>query len=62
MGQRRRSSPHRWKWDEALQIALDKKTEHWDIGQEGEFTLTYRVRVSKTNPGWVDGYKVDPGG
>lgn len=51
---------HHKKWDEALQRALDDATHDWNVGDKGEFTLTYRVRVTKTNPGWVDGYKVDP--
>jgi hypothetical protein len=54
--------PHHRKWDEALQVALDDKTAGWPEGKQGEFTLTFRVRVTKRNPGWIDGYKVDPSG
>ena len=51
--------PHHKKWAEALDKALQDVTAGWKVGDEGEFTLSRRVRVSKHNPGWVDGYKID---
>jgi hypothetical protein len=51
--------PHHEKWAEALEKALSDVTAGWSEGQTGEFTLRRRVRVSKHNPGWVDGYKID---
>jgi hypothetical protein len=56
------SPPHHEKWAEALEKALQGLTDGWEQGQTGEFTLTRQVRVSKQNPGWVDGYKINLGG
>ena len=49
--------PHHEKWDEAMQLGLDFKTERWSNGQQRELTVEYQVVASKRNPGWIDGYR-----
>ena len=53
-----RQPPHHEKWDEAFQRAVDVRTEDWGERQQGEFVAQLQVRVSKRNPGWIDGYRV----
>jgi hypothetical protein len=54
--------PHHEKWDEALQLAADFRTDAdaaWSSGEgRGPFTLEYQVRLRKINPGWIDGYRI----
>ncbi|MFN2471042.1 MAG: hypothetical protein ABR583_08650 [Gaiellaceae bacterium] len=52
--------PHHEKWDLAVQMGVDWKTRDWRQGDAHEFVLEYQARVSKTNPGWIDGYRVVP--
>ncbi|HEY7733122.1 MAG TPA: hypothetical protein VH950_19745 [Gaiellaceae bacterium] len=50
--------PHHVKLNEAIQAGLDHKSDGWDEGDEGEFVLDFQVKISKHNPGWIDGYRV----
>lgn len=50
--------PHHEKWNEAIQLGLEHKTGRWQPGDSGVFVLDFQVRVSKRNPGWIDGYRV----
>jgi hypothetical protein len=49
--------PHHEKWNKALQLGLDFKTERWKAGQERELIVELQVFASRRNPGWIDGYR-----
>ena len=54
--------PHHLKWDEALQQMVERETTGWEPGRKEERDIVFRIRATRYNPGWVDGYRAEPGG
>jgi hypothetical protein len=54
---RKVAPPHHEKWNEALQLGIDFKTDGWSQGDRNLLTVELQVVASKRNPGWIDGYR-----
>jgi hypothetical protein len=60
-GQSDRLPPqHHLGFDRALDDAVQRVTrdDQWPVGEERVFTVGLKVKVVKTNPGWIGGYAV----
>ena len=50
---------HHIAWNHALDHAVAQAAEKMSPGEKRSFEVEFIVDVIRTNPGWIDGYKVN---
>ena len=48
---------HHLNWNRAFDRAVQDAARGLQPGEKATFTVKFEVDVTRTNPGWADGYK-----